>query len=542
MVMCSRCHKNVAVVFITKMENGKTINEGLCLNCAKELGLPSMDKIIPNMGDIENLSDEDIKNVSGQLAGLFGGELPGNLADMMGGEELDGEEPPFEEKVTEPAPGKKKNKKKMLETFGTNLNEKAKEGKVDPVIGREKEIERMIEILNRRQKNNPCLLGEPGVGKTAIAEGLAVRIVEKKVPEKLLDKEIYALDFTAIVAGTQFRGQFEARLKGIIEEAKKAGNVILVIDEIHNIMGAGDAEGAMNAANILKPALARGAVQIIGATTLSEYRKHIEKDTALARRFQTIIVDEPTIDETVEILKGIRGYYEKFHHVIIPDDCLKAAAVLSERYISEKFLPDKAIDIIDEAGSKANLENEALARLTVLRRELKRLTDEKDAIENDDSIEYYKKMSEYKTREEKMTAEISELEKSSDYKTLNVGHIAAVIENMTKIPVQKITELETDKLLSLEEILHKRVIGQDEAVSAVSRAIRRNRAGLSKKLRPSSFIFVGHHGRGRGGACQGARRGNVRQRGLYYPYGYDRVYGKAFGREDNRFAARICGI
>lgn len=497
MVMCSRCHKNVAVVFITKMENGKTINEGLCLNCAKELGLPSMDKIMPNMGDIENLSDEDIKNVSGQLAGLFGGELPGNLADMMGGEELDGEEPPVEEKVTEPAPGKKKNKKKMLETFGTNLNEKAKEGKVDPVIGREKEIERMIEILNRRQKNNPCLLGEPGVGKTAIAEGLAVRIVEKKVPEKLLDKEIYALDFTAIVAGTQFRGQFEARLKGIIEEAKKAGNVILVIDEIHNIMGAGDAEGAMNAANILKPALARGAVQIIGATTLSEYRKHIEKDTALARRFQTIIVDEPTIDETVEILKGIRGYYEKFHHVIIPDDCLKAAAVLSERYISEKFLPDKAIDIIDEAGSKANLENEALARLTVLRRELKRLTDEKDAIENDDSIEYYKKMSEYKTREEKMTAEISELEKSSDYTTLNVGHIAAVIENMTKIPVQKITELETDKLLSLEEILHKRVIGQDEAVSAVSRAIRRNRAGLSKKLRPSSFIFVGPTGVGK---------------------------------------------
>ena len=487
----------MAVVFITKMENGKTINEGLCLNCAKELGLPSMDKIIPNMGDIENLSDEDIKNVSGQLAGLFGGELPGNLADMMGGEEFDGEEPPFEEKVTEPAPGKKKNKKKMLETFGTNLNEKAKEGKVDPVIGREKEIERMIEILNRRQKNNPCLLGEPGVGKTAIAEGLAVRIVEKKVPEKLLDKEIYALDFTAIVAGTQFRGQFEARLKGIIEEAKKAGNVILVIDEIHNIMGAGDAEGAMNAANILKPALARGAVQIIGATTLSEYRKHIEKDTALARRFQTIIVDEPTIDETVEILKGIRGYYEKFHHVIIPDDCLKAAAVLSERYISEKFLPDKAIDIIDEAGSKANLENEALARLTVLRRELKRLTDEKDAIENDDSIEYYKKMSEYKTREEKMTAEISELEKSSDYTTLNVGHIAAVIENMTKIPVQKITELETDKLLSLEEILHKRVIGQDEAVSAVSRAIRRNRAGLSKKLRPSSFIFVGPTGVGK---------------------------------------------
>lgn len=494
MMMCTRCHKNVAVVFITKLENGKTVNEGLCLSCAKELGLPSVDKIMPNMSDIENLSDEDIKNVSGQLAGLFGNQMPPEFADMMGQAPEDGFAEPEEEK--QPA-GKKKNKKKMLETFGTNLNEKAKEGKVDRVIGREPEIERMIEILNRRQKNNPCLLGEPGVGKTAIAEGLAVRIVEKKVPEKLLDKEIYALDFTAIVAGTQFRGQFEARLKGIIEEAKKAGNIILVIDEIHNIMGAGDAEGAMNAANILKPALARGAVQIIGATTLNEYRKHIEKDTALARRFQTIIVDEPSIDETVEILKGIRGYYEKYHHVIIPDECLKAAAVLSERYISEKYLPDKAIDIIDEAGSKANLENEALARLTVLRRELNKLTDEKDAVENDDSIEYYKKMSEYKTKEEQMSSEISELEKKNDYTTLTVGHIAAVIENMTKIPVQKITELETDKLLSLEEILHKRVIGQDAAVNAVARAIRRNRAGLSKKLRPASFIFVGSTGVGK---------------------------------------------
>lgn len=493
MMMCTRCHKNVAVVFVTKLENGKKINEGLCLNCAKELGLPSVDKIMPNMSDIESLSDEDIRNVSGQLAGLFGNQMPEELADMMGAAEPEG----YPEQEEAPPAGKKKNKKKMLETFGTNLNEKAKDGKVDRVIGRELEIERMIEILNRRQKNNPCLLGEPGVGKTAIAEGLAVRIVEKKVPEKLLDKEIYALDFTAIVAGTQFRGQFEARLKGIIDEANKAGNVILVIDEIHNIMGAGDAEGAMNAANILKPALARGSVQIIGATTLNEYRKHIEKDTALARRFQTIIVDEPSIDETVEILKGIRWYYEKYHHVIIPEDCLRAAAVLSERYISEKFLPDKAIDIIDEAGSKANLENEALARLTVLKRELNKLTDEKDSIENDDSIEYYKKMSEYKTKEEKLSTEIKDLEKTNDYTTLTVGHIAAVIENMTKIPVQKITELETDKLLSLEDILHKRVIGQDAAVNAVARAIRRNRAGLSKKLRPASFIFVGSTGVGK---------------------------------------------
>ncbi len=494
MMMCTRCHKNVAVVFVTKLENGQTKNEGLCLKCAKELGIPAVDKIMPNMGNMANLTDEDFENMAGQLSDMLGGEIPGFPGMAFEGEE-DDEEKASKGKKGE-APGKK-NKRKMLETYGTNLNERAKEGKVDRVIGRDKEIERLIEILNRRQKNNPCLLGEPGVGKTAIAEGLAVRIIEKKVPEKLLDKEIYALDFTAIVAGTQFRGQFEARLKGIIEEAKKVGNVILVIDEIHNIMGAGDAEGAMNAANILKPALARGSVQIIGATTLTEYRKHIEKDTALARRFQTIVVDEPSLEETVEILKGIRGYYEQYHHVIISDECLRAAATLSERYLNEKFLPDKAIDVIDEAGSKANLQNEALARLTVLRRELNRLTLEKEAVENDDSIDYYKRMSEYKSREEKLTGEITELEKASDYTTLEVSHIASVIENMTKIPVQKITELETDKLLSLEDILHKRVIGQDKAVSAVARAIRRNRAGLSKKLRPASFIFVGPTGVGK---------------------------------------------
>ena len=504
-MMCTRCKKNVAVVFITKLENGKTINEGLCLKCAKEMGIPAVDKIMPNMPDMENMTEEDMENMTNQLADMFGGNLP----DMMGGlfpkgngegiEETEDIEEPGEKtgKRDGKEQGKKPNKRKMLETFGTNLNERAKEGKVDRVIGRDREIERLIEILNRRQKNNPCLLGEPGVGKTAIAEGLAVRIVEKKVPEKLLDKEIYALDFTAIVAGTQFRGQFEARLKGILEEAKKCGNIILVIDEIHNIMGAGDAEGAMNAANILKPALARGAVQIIGATTLTEYRKHIEKDTALARRFQTIIVDEPSLEETVEILKGIRPYYENYHHVIISDECLRAAAVLSERYLNEKFLPDKAIDVIDEAGSKANLANEALARLTVLKRELSHLTAEKEAIENDDSIEYYKKMSEYKTREEQMISEIKELEKASEFTSLAVEHIAAVIENMTKIPVQKITELETDKLLSLEDILHKRVIGQDKAVDAVARAIRRNRAGLSKKMRPASFIFVGPTGVGK---------------------------------------------
>ncbi len=498
MMMCTRCKKNVAVVFITKLENGKTVNEGLCLKCAKELGLPSVDKIIPNMSDLENLSDDDIKNVSGQIAGMFGGEMPSEFSELFSGEDMGIEETKeSSNEKEEKGAGKKKNKRKMLETYGTNLNVKAMEGKVDRVIGREREIERMIEILNRRQKNNPCLLGEPGVGKTAIAEGLAVRIIEKKVPEKLLDKEIYALDFTAIVAGTQFRGQFEARLKGIIEEAKKIGNIILVIDEIHNIMGAGDAEGAMNAANILKPALARGNIQIIGATTLTEYRKHIEKDTALARRFQTIVVDEPSIDETVEILKGIRGYYEKFHHVIISDECLHAAAVLSERYITEKFLPDKAIDIIDEAGSKANLQNEALARLTVLNRELTRLTEEKDSVENDDSIEYYKKMSEYKTKEEQMMSEIKALEKENDYTLLTVEHIASVIENMTKIPVQKITELETNKLLTLEDLLHERVIGQNEAVNAVARAIRRNRAGLSKRLRPASFIFVGPTGVGK---------------------------------------------
>lgn len=499
MMMCTRCHKNVAVLFITRMENGQTVNEGLCLSCAREMGLPAIDKILPNMGDLSAMSEEDIKNVSGQLSGLLGDAMPEELADYLGEAAPDTEEDDGAEdgRDVRERGAKKKNKRKMLETFGTNLNVKAKEGKVDRVIGREAEIERMVEILNRRQKNNPCLLGEPGVGKTAIAEGLAVRIVEKRVPEKLLDKEIYALDFTAIVAGTQFRGQFEARLKGILEEAKKLGNIILVIDEIHNIMGAGDAEGAMNAANILKPALARGSVQIIGATTLGEYRKHIEKDTALARRFQTILVEEPSIEETVEILKGIRTYYEKFHHVIISDECLRAAAVLSERYLNEKFLPDKAIDVIDEAGSKANLQNEALSRLTVLNRELERQTAEKESIENDDSVEYYKTMSEHKTREEQLLKEIRTLEAQNNYTVLTVDHIARVIENMTKIPVQKITELEMDKLLSLEDILHHRVIGQEAAVSAVARAIRRNRAGLSKKMRPASFIFVGPTGVGK---------------------------------------------
>ncbi|MDP4133645.1 MAG: ATP-dependent Clp protease ATP-binding subunit [Bacillota bacterium] len=504
MMMCTKCHKNVAVVFITKMENGKTINEGLCLACAREMGLPSIDKIAPGL----NIDDEDMKNITGQLAGMFGEGLGGasGMEEMLGfsaapeednyedlGEISNLEEPSHTVKTKD----KKKKKKKLLDTFGINLTAKAAAGMVDRVIGREREIERMIEILNRRTKNNPCLLGEPGVGKTAIAEGLAVRIVEKSVPAKLQNKEIYVLDFTAIVAGTQFRGQFEARLKGILEEAKKQGNVILVIDEIHNIMGAGDAEGAMNAANILKPALSKGDIQLIGATTLGEYRKHIEKDSALERRLQTIIVDEPGIEDTVEILKGIRGYYEDYHHVIISDEVIRAAAVLSERYITERFLPDKAIDVIDEAGSKANLHNETLSQLTLLKDKLKEVLDEKDDAVSEDSTENYQRAAELKMKECQLREEISILEASCEATPITVDQVACVIENMTKIPVQKINQLETDKLLSLEEILHKRVIGQDAAVNAVSRAIRRNRAGLSKKLRPASFIFLGPTGVGK---------------------------------------------
>ena len=393
---------------------------------------------------------------------------------------------------------KKANKKlKTLYTYGTNLTNKARNNEIDKVIGREKEIARVIQILNRRTKNNPCLIGEPGVGKTAIAQGLALRIAEGNVPAKLLSKEVFLLDMTAVVAGTQFRGQFEARMKNIIDECKSAGNIILVIDEIHNIIGAGDADHSMNAANILKPSLADGTIQLIGTTTLNEYRKYIEKDTALERRFQPVMVEEPTVSDSIEILKGIKSYYEDYHKVQIPDDVIRQTVIMSEKYIHDRFLPDKAIDVLDEACSRINLNNKDLYDLEILKNKLSDVQAQKEAAAEADSTEDYKKAAELKTQECSLTEQIEAIEKRMKPVVLTTADIARVIENWTKIPVQKITEEETQKLLSLEDNLHKRVIGQNEAVSAVARAIRRNRAGLKSTKRPPSFIFVGPTGVGK---------------------------------------------
>ncbi|MBQ3022062.1 MAG: ATP-dependent Clp protease ATP-binding subunit [Clostridia bacterium] len=502
-MLCTRCNKNVAVIFVTRMEGGKSINEGLCMPCARELGINTMQQMAGglDMGDMENLESqmmgmfEEIDMQDGEdgnpfasfLSNIFGGGAP------KSSEETD-------EKKAAKKDKKAEKKKKLLDTYGTNLTAKARNGEVDMVVGREREIERLIQILNRRTKNNPALLGEPGVGKTAIAEGFAERIVSGNVPEKLLDKEVYLLDFTAIVAGTQYRGQFEARLKGIIEETKKLGNIILVIDELHNIVGAGDAEGAMSAANILKPALARGEIQVIGATTLTEYRKFIEKDSALERRFQTVIVEEPSPEETVEVLRGIKKYYENYHKVKISDEVINTAVNLSRRYITDRFLPDKAIDLIDEAGSRANLKNAILVQLARAQKNLLEITaqiEEENTPKEETEEKDYEKLATLKSQECAINEEIKNLQSQLAEVSLTPEDIAYVVEAWTKIPVQKITQAETERLLGLEERLHKRIIGQSEAVSAVSRAIRRNRAALSKKLRPASFIFVGPTGVGK---------------------------------------------
>ncbi len=517
--LCSRCGVNPAVVFITKMEGDKTVNEGLCLACAKGMGIAPLDNMISQLG----ISDEDIENLNSEMSEFMGNigdasspeELQQMLEELSGGDEdeggaataplgflskMFGKAPQSAEsngktEKTEKAHDKKKSKKKsMLDTYGTNLTEKATLGKVDRVISRNDEIDRVIQILNRRSKNNPVILGEPGVGKTAIAEGLACRIVEGKVPPKLLGYQLYLLDFTALVAGTQFRGQFEARLKSLLTEASEAGNVILVIDEIHNIVAAGDAEGAMSAANILKPALARGEIQIIGATTLSEYRKHIEKDSALERRFQPVLVDEPSIPESIEILKGIKDYYENYHSVSISDEIIEQAVRLSERYITDRFLPDKAIDVIDEAGSRVNLKNTALYNVTVLKKRLSEIdTETNDATEKED----FEKLAELRAERLRLDEELSIEEEKSKNSVITFDDIAAVIEGWTKIPVHRLTEDEQTKLLKLEERIHERVIGQDEAVDAVARAIRRGRADISAKKRPVSFIFAGPTGVGK---------------------------------------------
>ena len=529
-MLCSDCKKNTAVIFVNKQdENGKMKTEGYCYECAKKRGINPLNAF----SNTSNLSESDLNNMTEQLNSMFK-DLSGNLAIQgISAEDLnkmaEGINENEEEDSQEDNPkgfaiplgsifsgmfggnnsdnsqtrkavkeDKKANKKlKTLYTYGTNLTNKAKNNEIDNVIGREKEIARVIQILNRRTKNNPCLIGEPGVGKTAIAQGLALRIAEGKVPAKLLSKEVFLLDMTAVVAGTQFRGQFEARMKSIIDECKLAGNIILVIDEIHNIIGAGDADHSMNAANILKPSLADGSIQLIGTTTLNEYRKYIEKDTALERRFQPVMVEEPTVSDSIDILKGIKGYYEDYHKVQIPDDVIRNAVIMSEKYIHDRFLPDKAIDVLDEACSRINLNNKDLYDLEVLKNKLSEIQAQKEAAAEADSTEDYKKAAELKTQECSLTEQIDAINKRMKPVVLTVADIAKVIENWTKIPVQKITEEETKKLLSLEDNLHKRVIGQNEAVSAVARAIRRNRAGLKSTKRPPSFIFVGPTGVGK---------------------------------------------
>ena len=543
-MICSECKKNPAILFYEKIDNGKSTMEGLCYGCAKKKGIDatevlakqqdllSKDKInfadmnkqlesifkdfaenldIKNLenidgaitfGDLDGEDDDDIDEEKPKIAGAaipLGSIFSNMFAQKNGNNEISEKQENDKKQIKN---DKKKNvktskKKKYLDTYGTNLTNKAKNNELDIVIGRDKEIQRVIQILNRRSKNNPCLIGEPGVGKTAIAQGLAIKIANQNVPAKLLNKEVYLLDMTAVIAGTQFRGQFESRMKGIIDECKEYGNIILVIDEIHNIIGAGDGEHSMNAANILKPSLSNGEIQLIGTTTLKEYRKYIEKDSALERRFQQVLVEEPNIDDSIKILEGIKKYYEEYHKVKISTDVIRQTVEMSEKYIHDRFLPDKAIDILDEACSRINLENKDLFKLEVLSKELEKVQSEKAELDQAETEEDFQKLADLKTQECKLIEDIDKLKKKMKPRNLTLQDIATVIENWTKIPVKKITEAETQKLLNLETNLHKRIIGQEEAVSAVSRAIRRNRAGLQNEKRPPSFIFVGPTGVGK---------------------------------------------
>ena len=518
-MICSECGKNPAIIFTKKQdETGKSSLKGYCYNCAKEKGINPLDamakqiNILPTDGNMEGFNEQfdsllkdlaqelNIDNIE-ELQENGDGAIPfasifSNISNQEYNSKEDNSTSSNKKRIKIEKKPKDK-KRKFLDTFGTNLTLKAKNNQLDNVIGRSKEIERIIQILNRRSKNNPCLIGEPGVGKTAIAQGLAIKIANQEVPAKLLNKEVYLLDMTAVIAGTQFRGQFEGRMKSIIDECKTLGNIILVIDEIHNIIGAGDAEHSMNAANILKPSLSNGEIQLIGTTTLKEYRKYIEKDSALERRFQPVLVEEPNTDDSIGILEGIKKYYEDYHKVKISSDVIKQTVIMSEKYIHDRFLPDKAIDILDEACSRINLANKDLYRLEILKNELKMVQEEKEEAALADSTEDYKKAADLKTRECNLIEQIDKLNSKMKLKQLTVQDIAEVIESWTKIPVKKITEAETQKLLNLENNLHKKIIGQDEAVSAVSRAIRRNRAGLKTTKRPPSFIFVGPTGVGK---------------------------------------------
>ena len=566
MSLCTLCKKNVAVVFTTRFENNQRINEGLCIKCAYETGIGGIGEMFAaagiNEGNIDNVTEKmnrlmegmDSSNPEQLLKMLVNGdqdmpfsvelempELEESDEDMdeddeeepdlgplfMGGmDDPDGMDPEKERELSDfreffmggKKRGSKRDKQKAnsekkdpktknLDTYGTNLTQLAREGKIDRLIGRDKELSRVIQILNRRSKNNPALIGNPGVGKTAIAEGLAVRIAKGEVPQKLLDMKVYLLDMMALVAGTQFRGQFESRMKGVVDEATKNQNVILVIDEMHNIMGAGDAEGAMNAANILKPALAKGQIRVIGSTTLDEYRRHIEKDSALERRFQKVIVEEPSVEESIEILKGIRDYYEKHHFVQYPDDVIEYAVTASSRYIMDRYLPDKAIDLLDEAGSQVNLKEVRLVSLASMKKEYKQLDAEVKQIESrietsatPEEIEnehLYELQAEKKSRVLRLEKEIESLENELVPSIITCEDISRVIEMWTGIPVKRISESESEQLLKLEERLHQRVIGQEKAVSALARAIRRNRSGFGKAHKPSSFIFVGPTGVGK---------------------------------------------
>jgi len=513
--LCARCKKNVAVIFITKIENGQSKNEGLCLKCARDLNIKPVDDIIKKMG----LTDEELDNLEDEMMDALGGlesliETHDHDDDLT--EEGKTATFPFLNRLfggsdgyssSAPGPGESRPretkegagrspKRKYLENYCICLTERAREGKLDRLVGREEELERVIQILNRRQKNNPCLIGEPGVGKTAIAEGLAQRIADGNVPYKLRDKEVYLLDLTALVAGTQFRGQFENRMKGLIEEIRKQGNIILVIDEVHNIVGAGDAEGSMNAANILKPALSRGEIQVIGATTFTEYRKHIEKDAALERRFQPVTVTEPSIEDSIKILQGIAHYYEEYHGVKIPDEMCRQAVLMSERYITDRYLPDKAIDLIDEACSDVNLRNQNITRMAEIKKELDDLDRERELLMADTEYEHYERLAVIRSRSLQLTEELNRL-RAQGRPELTIDNLARIIELWTKIPASRIREDEFERLANLHLRLKNYLVGQDEAIDTVCAAIKRNRVGLSAKRKPISFIFVGSTGVGK---------------------------------------------
>ena len=505
--VCAKCKKNIAVIFITKVENGVTMNEGFCLKCARSLGIPQIDAAVKQMG----FSEEDLDALNDEMTGMFGQQELGDdeepdsrtatfpmlnqLFEASAGKENMPAESEEQEKEKDKSKGKAK-KHKFLDSYCMNLTARAKNGTLDKVIGRDVETERVIQILNRRQKNNPCLIGEPGVGKTAIAEGLAQRIAAGEVPYKLRDKEVFLLDLTSLVAGTQFRGQFESRMKSLISEIKACGNIILVIDEVHNLVGAGDAEGSMNAANILKPALSRGEIQVIGATTFNEYRKHIEKDAALERRFQPVSVAEPSIEEACQIMQGIAKNYAEFHGVTISPEIARQCVILSERYITDRFLPDKAIDLLDEACSDLNLRSKEISRRAELRKERDDYELELRMLTEDTENEQYERLAQIRSKLCKIQEELDELEKIPA-PMVTMENLARIIELWTKIPASKIKAQEYTRLQGLADRLKARVVGQDQAVDAVAKAIRRNRVGINPKKRPVSFIFVGPTGVGK---------------------------------------------